>query len=129
MKSKPSEEEFLSRVKTTLDASSERLDELTQARLSAARRRAVEAATHQERLQIGEILSLRWLSQHRGLVATAATITLATAFMLSLNFSEPQTAVVTAQLEDLELLSSSDDLELYENLDFYLWIDDDQLKS
>ena len=127
MKKDQSEQDFLLQVKKTLDNSSEQIDEITQARLGAARRRAIEAGRSPAASSVRDFLP-SWITRHHSLAATAATMILAAALTLTLYPSRDR-MVTTPQLEDLELLSSSDDLDLYQDLDFYLWMEDEQTKG
>jgi hypothetical protein len=123
MTEKTSEQDFLAAVRSSLRDSEDGIDELTQARLRAARHRAVAA---QQRWTISRVLALDWLFDHRKLVAAAMSLTIAAALLVSLNL-QPSRQMATPMLEDIELLSSSDDLELYQDLDFYIWIQDDEI--
>lgn len=101
------EEALLQTVKNALDASCDKLDAATCARLRAARLRA---------LQPGPAYR-PWLIWPAGGLAVAATLLLS----WGLWFSGP-TGPMPAALEQLELLSSSDSLELYTDLEFYQWL-------
>ena len=98
--------EFSQRVAGRLRESEEQLDELTLARLRAARLRALEAARPARR---GIVLG--------GLAGAAAVLVLA----VSVWWTQPRG--VAPPLEDLQLLSAGDDLPLMQELDFYLWLE------
>jgi hypothetical protein len=100
------EARFIAAVKTELDRGTQQLDELTIARLRAARRQAV--AAHPRRRV--------WLAA--GGLATAAL----TATLVALLLFAPAAAPPVSGLEQLELLSESDSLELYRDLEFYRWL-------
>ncbi len=126
MTEKPDEGEFLSRVKQQLDESSERIDELTLARLGAARRRAVEAASRDSHWRLGDVLvagrgaQLAWL---------AGGLLLLLLFLIP-NLQTPQQGLQAVQLlDDMELLGTTEDLDFYRELDFYLWVADEQDKG
>jgi negative regulator of sigma E activity len=107
-------EHFLHNVSHRLDQAVETIDASTQARLRAARREALAAAESRSRPA--------WLMPV-GSLAVAATVAVLT---VSVWLVPPDTAV-DAQLptlEDIALLSDSEALEFYENLDFYLWLDE-----
>lgn len=107
-------DQFLQNVQSTLDRSVDELDDDTLRALRKARHKAVEAS---ERRPV-------WLMPVGGL-AMAATVA---AFSVSLWMAEPQPGV-DAQLlplEDLALLGDAESLEFYEDLDFYLWLDDEK---
>jgi negative regulator of sigma E activity len=106
---------FLHSVSESLDHSVETMDASTQARLRAVRREALAASEARSRPA--------WLMPV-GSLAVAATVAVLT---VSLWLVPPDTAV-DAQLpapEDIALLSDSEALEFYENLDFYLWLDEE----
>jgi len=94
---------FVAQVKRQLDAHAERLDDLTAARLSAARRRA---------LQQRERAPRRWLPV-AGL-ATAAAMVLAV--LVLMRPTQPQDP-------GWELWVAQDDAEVIEELDFYAWLE------
>lgn len=128
MTHKTSEREFLGAVKSTLRRSEDNIDALTQARLRAARHRAV--AKHQEnpRGLFSNILALEWLHHRQLMLSAAMSLTIVGALLLFFNLQQPQSRL-TPMLEDIELLSSSDDLELYQDLDFYVWMEDEQISG
>ena len=106
-------DQFLTQVQSTLDRSVDELDDDTLRALRKARHRAVEASERRP----------AWLMPLGGL-AMAATVA---AFSVSLWLAEPQPEM-NAQLpplEDLALLGDAESLEFYEDLDFYLWLDDE----
>jgi len=82
------------------------LDELTIARLHAARRRAIDARPRR----------LVWLAA--GGLATAALTATLVAFLLF----APAVAPPVSGLEQFDLLSDNDGLELYRDLEFYRWL-------
>ncbi len=100
------ESRFIAAAKAALDASTQQLDELTIARLRAARRQALDA--HPRRLT--------WLAAG-GLASAALTATLV-AFLLF----APTVAPPVSGLEQFDLLSENDGLELYRDLEFYRWL-------
>lgn len=106
---------FLHSVSHSLDQSVDAMDVSTQARLRAARREAL-AATESRRRPT-------WLMPV-GSLAVAATVAVLT---VSVWLVPPETAVDGSMpsVEDIALLSDSEALEFYENLDFYLWLDDE----
>lgn len=128
MNKKPSEEEFLASVKTSLRTSEEDIDELTVARLRAARRRAVSINSEKRFSAGAEVLALDWLKSRWRVFAVAMALSIMTIFYLS-SSRIPAEAQLTSVLEDIELLSSSDDFELYRDLDFYLWMNDENISG
>ena len=105
------EKEFLTHIKSALDDGSNTLDSATRARLRAARAAAVTAGER----------PVRWAWP-----AGAMAITAALALSWSLWFAAP---VMQAPplgpapgMDQLELLSAGDNLELYSDLEFYRWL-------
>ncbi len=97
----------LQQIKSALDASSATLDAATCTRLRAARVQALQSTQARR----------PWLLWPVGGVALAAAALLSWALWLH----EPAVHTPVA-LEQLELLSSTDNLELYTDLDFYQWL-------
>ncbi len=122
------EREFLAAVKSSLRHSEKNIDELTQARLRAARHRAV--AAHQEKTfwPVSGILTVDWLRSRRVALSAAMSLTIVGALLLLFNLQQPAQRL-TPMLEDIELLTSNDDIELYQDLDFYVWIEDEQISG
>ena len=110
-------DELLDKVKTTLDRAAMEIDGATQTRLRAIRREAlaVKAAPYG---------SAWWVTA--GGLASVATVTVLTA---SLWLASPQEGVSMPPLEDIALLSGKEELEFYEELDFYLWLEHERLNS
>jgi len=100
------ESRFIAAVKAELDRDTQQLDELTIARLRAARRKALEARPRR----------LTWLAV--GGLATAALTATLVAFLLF----TPAVAPPVSGLEQFDLLSENDGLELYRDLEFYRWL-------
>jgi len=113
---KPAEagdQRLLDAVKARLDQSEQALDGVTLGRLRAARREAL-ATLGAERPR------RTWWEPMRGL-AVAATLATLTVSLWSLSPGPTDTGLMP--LEDLALLTDSEDLEFYQDLDFYLWLD------
>jgi len=113
------DDRFLGHVKARLEASEGQLDELTRARLGAARRRALEVGGQGPAWSLGDLLVWgRGLRQ--GLVIGLLLLSLGVA----LQFRAPSTAPqqMLPLFEDMELLGESEELDLYQELDFYLWV-------
>ena len=100
------EARFIAAVKRELDRSTEALDTLTVARLRRARLRALDAGARPR----------TWL-----IAGGLATATLGAALVAVLVFA-PAAAPPLASLEQFDLLSENDSLDLYEDLDFYRWL-------
>lgn len=113
MTSDHDEKRFLQEVKQALDASADELDDLTRARLRAARQRALDAAAGGKNGS-----TLRWLLPAGGFAAA----TVATVVFLMLQ-AAPVEVVPPFSNGDMELLTSVDSLGLLENLEFYEWLE------
>jgi hypothetical protein len=111
-----STERFLRQLNERLDHSVEALDASTQARLRAARREALAASG---------VRSLPAWLMPMGSLAAAATVAVLT---VSLWLLPPEKGMddQLPPLEDFALLSDSEGLEFYQDLDFYLWLDDEK---
>jgi hypothetical protein len=120
-----SDEAFLNRVKQRLDNSTEELDELTLARLAAARRRAVEAGSNPAIFRLGEILALGRSTST--LLVMAGILLVASILVLKSTQSPVEESLRAISLiEDMELLGAGQELEFYQDMDFYLWVTDEQ---
>lgn len=97
--------EVMETVRERLEAGLDRMDDVTQARLRAARRQALAAGVvHTRRRAAG------W--------AMAAAVVLAVGLWVMHGRGE----LPAAGVEDIEVLAAGDDLELYEDLEFYGWL-------
>lgn len=102
---------FISRVKIALDRSADALDAKTRARLRTAR----DAALVQVSAPHG--FSPRWL------VPAGAVAALAVVAALGLWWVPPAAPPpMAASVEEAEWLFATDNLELYQNLEFYKWL-------
>jgi len=110
---------LLKMSKSTLDRAVDGLDDATRRDLRRVRRAALLAG----KPAAGEKRPA-WLLPVGGL-ATAATVAVLT---VSLWLTPPENNPVAQlpPLEDLALLGDAESLEFYEELDFYLWLDDEK---
>lgn len=108
----PNEKEILARVKTALDQGCDRLDADTQSRLGQARRRALS------RVPAGPGFLDHWMPVPVAGWAAAAAAVLLTAWALWAPLNEPG----GKPLENLDLLASADQWDLYEEYEFYAWL-------
>jgi hypothetical protein len=116
-KIKDQEKIFLDKVTATLDSAAEDLDTITRTRLRGLRREALASADMKD--------SQKWWVPATSL-ATVAILLVLTASLWTLS---PDENSLLHSPEDIALLSGQEGPELYENLDFYLWLDSKQLKS
>ncbi|HIM07437.1 MAG: DUF3619 family protein [Gammaproteobacteria bacterium] len=120
---KHNEDKFESNIRQGLDEAVDTLDANTLSRIRQIRTQAVE----KEKIKT-EGLQLNWLFNKQRLfvggLATACVMVLA----MMLLFNSP-TSIQTIPEEDIELISSSDNLEFFEDLEFYEWLEEDALPS
>ncbi len=103
---------FIDQVRQTLDDSAEAMDDITAARLAAARRNALDARP--QRAHWWPVVAFS---------AVAASV-LTVALLLNQELDLPG-----MDADALELMAQSEDLELIEELDFYDWLDSTQASS
>ena len=94
----------------SLDEREQSIDYVTRTKLSAARARAMDSGSR-----------FQWL----GARTAGAAITLAVCALVFVNLPRdaPQSTPLMAS-QDLPILSSSEDLEFYQSLEFLEWMDD-----
>lgn len=113
MNAKDPAELFLEKVQDILDQGTENLGSRTERRLQDIRGQALmDAGEKRSRF----LHSRRWV-----LVGSFATLTLAAAaffFWLSPSVPPPP----TGEIEDLEIITSQERIDFYQNLDFYRWL-------
>lgn len=105
-------ERLAARAKTVFDDSLEHLDGRTRSRLNQARHAALEAARGPRHPAI------RWWLPTGSLAALALVAVIGVRMLQGGGVTSGNGGV-----EDLELLTSSDSLELIEDVDFYAWLD------
>jgi hypothetical protein len=117
---KPSltDEELLNAAKATLDAKS--VDDEVRQRLQQARQAAVRAATD-ARDQPSRSAPPRWLIPAGGIAAIGLAIGISVFQIQATKEKSPM-----ASIEDMPLLTAPEDLELYEELDFYQWLAEEE---
>jgi len=113
---------FLHTVKSTLDRSVDELDDATRRQLCEARRQACQVAS-KETARGMSAWSTWWLPV--GGLAAVATIAVFAVSLWLLPAEDGLQGQLPAE-EDIALLGDAESLEFYENLDFYLWLDDEQ---
>ncbi|NOY62300.1 MAG: DUF3619 family protein [Gammaproteobacteria bacterium] len=110
MNSNENDLRLLKKVRSVLDERAEQLDDTTCNRLRMARQQALK---QQSQRAIG------WQFPAASF-ATAAVVVLA----LGLWMNQPEQSVFTPTvMDDMELLSATDELEFYEELEFYQWLE------
>jgi len=114
MSERDREEPLAARARAQLDQDVDSLDETTRARLRAARLRALDA--HGER---------RRFALPRGLLAATAGAVALFLVVSSWRQQARRDLPLGEDLDDVEILAAADDLELYDDLDFYRWLAQD----
>jgi len=102
-------------AKSTLDDSAGRIDSATLTRLHAIRREAAAQATSRQQVH----LRPTWL------VPLGSFASIAVVFAVTVALWSPQPAfdaTPIAMLEDINLLSGTEEIEFYEELEFYEWL-------
>lgn len=103
------DEKFASRIKQQLDQQVDGMDGQTLARLRQARATALADSSAR---------AWRW----QPIAAFASVTVLAVAVWLALPVNSGGEQNMAA-LDDMELLAAADDLEFYENIEFYQWVE------
>jgi hypothetical protein len=110
------DEEFLKRARQTLDRAATDIDELTAARLRAARLRALDAAA----------TTPRWRPAWLTVAGSAVAAGLVAIVVGTLWFAvpTPHAPMPVADADDFELLTMAENPDFFEELDFYEWLTD-----
>jgi hypothetical protein len=114
MRSEEREDAFVDEVRRMLDQSGSEVDARVRMRLRSARLRALEAA--QEHVP-WYVRIPRWVGA--GALATVMVLIIAVTLWLSAERS----ALTARQVEDMELMATHEQLEMYKDLDFYRWLE------
>jgi anti-sigma factor RsiW len=107
MKTHDQEQQLIHDIRQTLDDAP--LDAATTRRLNAMRRKALEQAAKPA-----------WFRHALPAAAFASISALAIAIVLMQ--SPPQTELAVDSIDAFEIISSNDELEMYQHLEFYLWL-------
>jgi hypothetical protein len=112
MNVKDPEKLFLEKAHDLLDRGTENLGSWTERRLEEIRSQALMAAGEKR---------ARFFPRRRWVLAGSfAMATLAAAFLFWPSPSSPPPP--TGEVEDLEIITSQDRIDFYQNLDFYRWL-------
>ena len=107
---KKSDEEFAQQAKALFDGSVDKLDAATLSTLNQGRHRALEAT----RSPRGEWM--RW--------APAAGVATAVLIAVMVTLPEPgQVEIMPEAMTDMDILLGEDNFDMYEELEFYSWLD------
>ncbi|WP_455210466.1 DUF3619 family protein [Kaarinaea lacus] len=112
---------LLKAAKTTLDDNSALLDEDVRQRLQQARRTAVAAAMSTSKVPSKPVIKPKWVVA----AGSFAVLTMIISIVFFLNATVPETSPM-ASVEDMPILTAPEELELYEELDFYQWLAEEQ---
>ena len=117
---KQSEQQFLNNISDELDRSCDGLDGHTQSRLNSIRHAALEHGR--------KSLSRTLLSPFGGLV-TACVLVLVVGMLYQGQLEIPAQAGPDniSPMEDLDILTSAESPELFENLEFYQWLEENEI--
>lgn len=105
--------QWTERIRNELETSARDLDAATLSRLNQARQRALATVARPKRT--------RWMWSATW--ASACALALAVAIWPRLVPEPLPTPASAATADDFPMLAGSDSLELYEELDFYAWLD------
>ena len=109
------EDEMNTNIRQALDESADALDANTLSKIRQIRAQAVEKAAGK---------SFNWFGVMSGALATTCVIVFAVMVLI-----KTPTTMQSVPVDDLELISSSDSLELYEDLEFYEWLEEHELQG
>jgi len=113
------EKDFLQKVNSHLDQQAEHLDATTLSRLNQARQRALEHVKDSEQGHITNVIAekhFRWLPASA--MAGIAIVALGSFLFLQNINTTPEEG-----LDDpLDIVTSNNNLDMYEQLDFYIWL-------
>ncbi|KPJ90084.1 MAG: hypothetical protein AMJ53_14905 [Gammaproteobacteria bacterium SG8_11] len=108
---------LLKAAKSTLDDKAVSLDDDVCQRLQQARRVAVSAAANATQGSSPRANASKWLLPAGSFAALALVSS-----VVVYQFQAVQESSPVASIEDIPILTSPDELELYEELDFYQWL-------
>jgi len=108
-----------------LDNSIQDLDEQTLAKLTAARKQAVDIVAKKKSNQgTDDWLGKNWLLPAGGLAVTAFAVQMS----VSMWMVEPN-ELDQLSLEDMAVLSANEDIEFFDELEFYQWLEDEKHRN
>jgi len=113
------DKEFLQKLKSRLDEDTESLDAETLSRLNRSRQAALAQLDKKK----------PWFKMPVWIPATGglATVMLLTSVML---FKAEEIAItVDSDTVEMEIIAAQDSFELYEQLDFYLWLAEEEISA
>jgi hypothetical protein len=117
--SKHKEDELNTNIRQNLDESVDALDANTLSKIRQIRAQAVEKA---------EVRHVNWPPNRQGFLVGSLVTACIMVFAVIILLKSP-TPMQTVPIDDIELISSADSLELFEDLEFYEWLEEDGLPS
>jgi len=117
------DDDFETILRGKLDRSISDIDDSVSNQLQQARKKALESISNKPS---HVCLFPNWVSPLSASTAFAIVFFMLTSTWNSNNFS-PNNDI--AAMQDIALLNADDDLELYKNMDFYLWLELDEPAS
>ncbi|MDX1811261.1 MAG: DUF3619 family protein [Gammaproteobacteria bacterium] len=123
------EDALLAFARKTLDDQADKTSLKVNMRLQKARMQALEAASNRQSVPLlasnGPMLQMpRWVGTASMGTIFGSLILLCA--MLWLN-PLPEPSVTSTGFEDIQLLSAQDDLVLFRDLDFFIWLSDEEI--
>jgi len=112
MMSEENDKVFVEEMRRLLDTTEAQTDPRVRMRLKSARLRALDAAAEQ----------VPWFLRFPRLV-TAGSLATAAVIAVSLWILAGRGPVPINRVEDLELMTNKEQIELYKDLDFYRWLE------
>ena len=123
------ERQMVETANKLLDQSADRINLKVSMRLQQARREALSAIVANSEPKTAAVASISfpsWLSPASvSLFAAGMLVIFAVNWLTPLGVSKPE----LHQYEDVQILSSANDLEMYKNLDFYIWLENENTRS
>ena len=112
MKDKNREKQFVSKVKKTLDESTENMDARTLSRLTKARHKALGSG------KSSDFQTPQWVP----LSAVGLTAAVLVWVVATFQFQRADKLLADMTIEDFQIMTSVDSLDFIENVDFYNWL-------
>ena len=109
----------------TFDAQLNEIDDRVLKRLKESRELALSNIKYSTKKNV-EISFPGWLSFASAATAFASISVIFVSLYLQPDLKQQS---ITTPLDDIALLSSDDELDFYENLDFYIWLEDENNAS
>jgi len=109
MTGEKTDQQFIDEVKAAFDQSVERVDAEAVSRLDNIRNTALDTAAGKTR---------HWIFYPASAFAAASLA------IIIFNVVQHDATTATIKTEDIEIISATDGLDFYENLEFYRWLED-----